>query len=56
MTSQKIGLVKDDPWLEPYEEDISQRLNHYKDERTKIEKAHGSLEKYASAYDYYGLN
>ena len=55
MSLQKIGLVKDDPWLEPYEEDIKQRLNAYKKRRESIEKTYGSLQQYASAYDYYGF-
>ena len=55
MSLQKIGLVKDDPWLEPYEEDIKQRLSAYKKCRESIENTYGSLEQYASAYDYYGF-
>jgi len=56
MSLQKIGLVKDDPWLEPYEQDIKHRLSTYKNRRESIEKTYGSLEQYASAYTYYGFN
>jgi 1,4-alpha-glucan branching enzyme len=56
MSLQKIGLVKDDPWLEPYEEDIKQRLSAYKKHRESIDKTYGSMEQYASAYNYYGFN
>lgn len=56
MTKNILALVNDDPWLEPYAEDIQQRLNYYNDRLSIIEKEHGSLDKYASANKYFGFN
>ncbi|MEM6765586.1 MAG: alpha amylase C-terminal domain-containing protein [Bacteroidota bacterium] len=55
-TSQKLALVKDDPWLEPYEDDLEKRLNRFLSQKELITKEAGSLEKFAMAYAYLGLN
>src|SRR5690606_32346030 len=47
---------KDDPWLEPYEQDIKDRFDRFKNALSEIEKATGSLEQFADAYKYYGIN
>lgn len=52
----QLGLIKDDPWLEPYEQDIEIRLKRFKDALKKIEGHSGNLEAYASAYQYLGVN
>jgi 1,4-alpha-glucan branching enzyme len=51
-----IQLVKDDPWLEPYQNDIQARIDYYKKARTRIEAKAGSLSEFASAYRYLGFN
>ncbi|MEL6193203.1 MAG: alpha amylase C-terminal domain-containing protein [Bacteroidota bacterium] len=55
-TSPKLALVKDDPWLEPYEADIVERFDRFNEQKDHIIKEAGSLEKFASAYEYFGLN
>ena len=56
MSESKLQLIKDDPWLEPYEQDIQQRLNRYKALRKDIEGQSGSLKEHAAAYNYFGFN
>ncbi|MBU2914463.1 alpha amylase C-terminal domain-containing protein [Reichenbachiella agariperforans] len=53
---KEIGLVADDGWLKPYEADIIQRYDFYRNRLEKIEKGHGSLESFASGDSYYGFN
>jgi 1,4-alpha-glucan branching enzyme len=49
-------LVKDDPWLEPYIHEISDRISRFKNEKSNIEKSHGSLKDFSGAYKYLGIN
>ena len=56
MSESKLQLIKDDPWLEPYEQDILQWLNRYKVLRKDIEAQSGSLKDHATAYNYFGFN
>ncbi len=49
-------LVKDDPWLEPYTDEIADRINRFQRSLEEIISDSGSLEKFASAYKYLGLN
>jgi 1,4-alpha-glucan branching enzyme len=51
-----LQLVKDDPWLEPYEPAILARLERYKALEKALVAHYGSLEKMAEAYQYFGFN
>lgn len=51
-----IQLVKDDPWLEPYNDDLEVRLQRFKDSLLSISKTDGSLLEHASAYTFLGFN
>ena len=51
-----LGLVKDDPWLEPYEHDINQRFNYFNDKLKSIKKDFSSLKEFASADSYLGFS
>ncbi len=51
-----VGLIKDDPWLEPYAQDIEDRLQRYEDALQQIRGVAGSLEAYVDAYQYFGIN
>jgi 1,4-alpha-glucan branching enzyme len=55
-TASKLKLVQDDPWLEPYENYILIRQDYLKKQLSEIENEHGSIEQFATAHDYYGLN
>lgn len=48
-------LVKNDPWLEPYTDEVNNRISRFKKAQEDIKKAAGSLNKFASAYDFFGL-
>ena len=49
-------LVKEDVWLMPYLEDITDRIFSFNGRLDTIKKKYGSLKKFASAYLYLGLN
>ncbi|MCV9387606.1 alpha-amylase family glycosyl hydrolase [Reichenbachiella ulvae] len=53
---KKIGLIQDDPWLAPYEQDVMQRYQYYLDRLKQIKEEAGSLKKFASADEYFGFN
>lgn len=53
---QKTILVQDDPWLEPYEEDILSRKKRVESKLKDLEDQYGSLEKFAAGYHYFGVN
>jgi 1,4-alpha-glucan branching enzyme len=52
----KPGIVQNDPWLEPHSGKIEYRINKYKDKLNWITNEFGSLEKFASAYEFYGIH
>ena len=54
--TDKFPLVQDDPWLEPYNQDITDRYNRYKKSLSDIENAAGSILHFALAHKYYGVN
>lgn len=57
MTTKEIPvLVQNDPWLEPYTSEIQGRIDRFKDKLSAINKDHGSLSGFASAYQYFGIN
>ena len=56
MSNDTPLLVKNDPWLEPYSDLIARRMVRLQDNLTEIEAKHGSLEAYASAHKYAGVN
>ena len=50
-----LQIIKDDPWLAPYEGDIQTRYNYFKSELDRIQSQFGSLVKYASRYQELGF-
>nr|NQU90182.1 alpha amylase C-terminal domain-containing protein [Bacteroidota bacterium] len=51
-----LSLVASDPWLEPVEQEIENRLQRYQDRLNQIKKDYGSLSKFADAYNYFGIH
>ena len=51
-----LQLIKDDPWLAPYENDATDRLNRYQQKLKDIEANHNSLKEFANAYHYFGIH
>lgn len=51
-----LQLIKDDPWLEPYQHDINQRFDFFQNKLKSINKDFNSLKEFASADNYLGFN
>ncbi len=49
-------LVQNDPWLEPYTEDIKNRIGRYQDRIKHIKNKYKSLKKFGEAYRELGFN
>ena len=49
-------IVQDDLWLEPYTQDIVDRMVRFQDEMKYIKAAHGSIKEFAAWDDYLGFN
>ncbi|GAA4841000.1 alpha-amylase family glycosyl hydrolase [Algivirga pacifica] len=49
-------LVVDDPWLEPHEEEIANRIKRYQNLKTQLEENYGSLYDMAGAHHFLGIN
>jgi len=56
MNHKKLKLIKDDPWLEPSEQDVMDRYNRYKEKLKSIESDFSKLDKFAEGYKYFGIN
>ncbi len=51
-----LALIEDDPWLAPYEADISQRLVYFQQALQDIKATHQSLLNFAQGDKYLGFN
>ena len=56
MKNKTIGMVVKDPWLQPVEKEILDRRDRFLNKLESIVKEWGSLQKFASAYDYFGIH
>ncbi len=52
---KRLALVESDPWLEPVEQEIENRVARYEAKLKQIEIQYGSLEKFADGYKYFGI-
>ncbi|SMD33736.1 1,4-alpha-glucan branching enzyme [Reichenbachiella faecimaris] len=53
---EEIQLIKDDPWLAPYQDDIAQRMNFFKQRLDDMVSHSGSLYEFANGHHYFGFN
>ena len=51
-----LQIIKDDPWLAPYENDIQARFDYFKTELGRIDQEYGSLLKFASRHYELGFH
>ncbi len=51
-----LQLIQDDPWLAPYEPDITNRVDYFQNHLAAIEKRYDSLENYALRHKTLGFN
>ncbi|MCG8307990.1 MAG: alpha amylase C-terminal domain-containing protein [Cytophagales bacterium] len=49
-------LVKDDPWLDPYKDEITDRISRYRGLLADIKAAHKSLKSFSNAYKDLGIH
>ena len=56
MSKNQLQLLNDDPWLSPYKEEINGRYDRFETTLKDIKEQAGSLENFANAYDFLGLN
>lgn len=52
---EKPGIVKNDPWLQPFESVIADRMKRAADKEGELTKNSGSLKEFASGHLYFGL-
>lgn len=53
---EKLPIIQEDPWLDPYVQDVKERYERYKYALKEIENAAGDLLSFAKAHLYYGIN
>ncbi|WP_018617071.1 alpha amylase C-terminal domain-containing protein [Segetibacter koreensis] len=53
---EKLAIIQEDSWLDPYMYDVHERFERYKRARKEIEDAEGSLLNFARGHYYYGIN
>ena len=53
---EKLPIIQEDPWLDPYVHDVHERFERYKKALKEIENAEGSLLNFAKGHYYYGIN
>lgn len=53
---EKLPIIQEDPWLDPYVQDVKERYERYKRALRDIENAEGDLLNFALAHKYYGIN
>ncbi len=49
-------LVKDDPWLEPYSNEITDRINRFQNRLKLIDEEYGGILKFSNAYRSLGIH
>ncbi len=54
--TEKPKLVRDDPWLEPYQAAIEQRMARFSETLSKIRHDYGSLSAYATGHKFTGIH
>ena len=53
---EMLKLIKNDPWLKPYQDAIVGRYKYYNKRKKEIELKQGSLADFATGYLYFGLH
>ena len=55
-TQMTFQIIQDDPWLNPYENEIRKRFENFQNFKIWIEKDYGGLKNYASFHHYLGFH
>ena len=56
MSPRRLKIVREDPWLLDAEQEVNDRYRRFKETLAAIESEHGSLSKFADAYNYFGIH
>lgn len=54
--TDKLKILEIDPWLEPFENDLNQRMNRYREEKIKLLKENIKFSDFANGHKYYGFH
>ena len=54
--NESLAIIKEDPWMAPYEQDVNERFSRYLKALHEIEAESGSLLNFAQGHHYYGIN
>jgi 1,4-alpha-glucan branching enzyme len=54
--NKSIAIIENDPWLKPYEEEITNRIQRYKHALKEIKNISGDLLTFATGHKYFGVN
>ena len=55
MARKRLKLIEQDPWLEPSEQDIEDRLDRFRTRLEGIVRDFGSLKAFAGGHEYFGI-
>jgi 1,4-alpha-glucan branching enzyme len=53
---REIAIIDEDPWLEPYRNEIEDRIKRFKRARKEIKSIAGSVMEFSTAHKYFGIN
>jgi 1,4-alpha-glucan branching enzyme len=56
ISMEKPGIVRNDPWLEPFESVIRSRMIRASEKEKELSGVYGSLKEFASGHLYFGLH
>jgi 1,4-alpha-glucan branching enzyme len=51
-----MKIVEQDPWLSPVADEVQKRYDRYRNRLETIEKQYGSLDRFASAHEFFGFH
>ena len=54
--NSSLAIIRQDPWLEPVQQEIYARYQRFLDRKQGIEQSANSLKNFASAYSYFGIH
>ncbi|KAL3476077.1 1,4-alpha-glucan-branching enzyme [Aspergillus californicus] len=54
--SDGTGIIKLDPWLEPFQEAIQRRFKHVESWIKTVDETEGGLDKFSKGYEVFGFN
>jgi 1,4-alpha-glucan branching enzyme len=50
------GVIRSDPWLQPFVDALKYRYSYYLKWMSQIEETSGGLDQFSRGYEYFGMN